>query len=195
MIGRITFRRGDQSLAGSAIRTLRRSPRLAVGLLSGRGESEANALAASLGIDDVGWDLSPVAKAELLRSFRDRGVKVAYVGDCRRDDRAAREAHVAISLVNEFDPGLDPAPIVMLPGEISRVAWLHALSRSHVSRARTVHGATLIPNLVCIAGAFFLGFTSLSSVIVTNLGILGIYSGLPHRARSWRLLCPGRGKS
>ena len=46
-----------------------------------------------------------------------------------------------------------------------------------------MHRAILIPNLMCIAGAFFLGFTSLSAVVITNLGTWAIYSGLPHRLR------------
>ena len=39
----------------------------------------------------------------------------------------------------------------------------------------------LIPNIACVAGAFFLGFTSLYSVVLTNLGTFAIYTGLPRR--------------
>ncbi len=89
---------------------------------------------------------------------------------------------MAISLADEFDPEGDPAPIVMLPGGVTRVAGLKALAKSHVGRVRTVYGSALIPNLICIAGAFFFGFTSLSAVIVTNLGTLGVYSRFSHKA-------------
>ena len=65
---------------------------------------------------------------------------------------------------------------------------------SHVDRIRAVHGAVLLPNAACVAGAFLLGFTSLSAVILTNLGTLAIYSGLPRRLRSPAVNQP-RGRS
>ena len=37
------------------------------------------------------------------------------------------------------------------------------------------YGYALIPNLLCVAGAFTWGFTSLASVAVTNLGTYGLY--------------------
>lgn len=192
-IGRVSFRPNEHPRAEPAIRALRESCPSAVGLLSSRSEATLASLAESLGIEHFRGGLTSEAKADLLRSFRERGVKVAYVGDCRRDTQAAREAHVAISLADEFDPEGDPAPIVMLPGDFMRVAGLKALSRSHLSRVRTVYGSALVPNLICIAGAFFFGFTSLSAVIVTNLGTLGVYSRFSRRARLDRFQSHGSG--
>ena len=196
-IGRIAFRLAEHPRAKPAVQALRDSGPLAVGLLSSRPEATLALLADSLGIEHFRGDLTSRAKADLIRSFRERGVKVAYVGDCRRDAQAAREAHVAISLADEFDPEGDPAQIVMLPGDLARVAGLRALAKSHMSRVRTVHGSALIPNIICIAGAFFFGFTSLSAVIVTNLGTLGVYSRFsqrvhPDRVRPRRGMVPRR---
>jgi hypothetical protein len=42
----------------------------------------------------------------------------------------------------------------------------------------------LIPNLACIAGAFVWGFTSLASVVVTNLGTYCVYSRTAASIRS-----------
>ena len=43
---------------------------------------------------------------------------------------------------------------------------------------------TVAPNLLCVAGAFTLGFTSLHSVVITNLGVMTVYrSGL----QWWRI--------
>ena len=41
--------------------------------------------------------------------------------------------------------------------------------------------AILVPNLACVAGVIFLGLTSLSVVVLTNLGTLAVYSGLAGR--------------
>ena len=182
-IGRVAFRPSGRLRAVAAVAALRESGARGVGLLSGRPDAAVATLAGALGIDDFRGDLSPRAKADVLRTFRERGLKVTYVGERLREQPAAREAHAAISLDGEFAPETDPAAAVMLPGDLGRVAGLRALSKTHVARVRSVHGMALIPNLVCIAGAFLFGFTSLSAVVVTNLGILGVYSGLPHRSR------------
>ena len=36
----------------------------------------------------------------------------------------------------------------------------------------------MIPNILCVAGAFVWGFTSLTSVMVTNLATYGIYGAI-----------------
>jgi cation transport ATPase len=172
--------------AAGAIQELRCHGELAVGLVSHRPDAEIDGLASSLGVDLHAGGLSSDAKVALLRSLRQRGRKVAYVGDCSAEPRVAREAHVAISLAGDPDPQRDCAAVRVLRGDMGWLGPLRALSRAHVDRVRTVHGAILLPNLACIAGAFVLGFTSLSAVVLTNLGTLAVYSGLPRRQRRAR---------
>jgi Cu2+-exporting ATPase len=131
--------------------------------------------------------LSSEGKAEAVRSCRRRGLKVVYVGDGRREPDVAREADVAISMADDLDPAHDPAQVLVLRPDLGWITGLRERSRSHVDCIRAVHSFVLIPNLFCIAGAFFLGFTSLSSVVLTNLGTLAVYSGLP-RQRGLSLL-------
>ena len=180
-LGRISFRPSIRPLASEAVRGLRAGGPLAIGLLSDRPDDVVGALATTLGLDFHRGGLSSAAKADLIRSCRDRGLKVAYVGDGRLEPRAAREAHVAISLADEIDPDRDPAQILGSRSDLSWIAPLRERARSHVDRVHTVHDMILIPNLFCVAGAFFLGFTSLSSVVITNLGTWAIYAGFPHR--------------
>ncbi len=97
-IGRIAFARGDSPRAARAIRAIRGSDPWAVGLMSVRPDSEAFALADSLGIEHFWSGLGSEAKLDLLRTLRERGIRVACVGDCEREPAVAREAHVAISL-------------------------------------------------------------------------------------------------
>ena len=174
---------GDRPVprAAEAIRELRRQGPLTIGLVSDRPAAEAASLAAALDMDFHVGGLSSEARAVAVRSLRERGLKVAYVGDCRREPDAAREAHVAISLADDLDLADDPAQVLVLRPGLDWVAGLRERSRSHVGCIRTVHGFVLVPNLFCIAGAFFLGFTSLSAVVLTNLGTLAVYSGLPRR--------------
>jgi cation transport ATPase len=182
-IGRITFQPSTRPLAFESLRRLQAAGAAAIGLLSDRPDEEAGALAATLGLDFHRGGLTPAAKADLIRSYRDRGVKVAYIGDGRRAPEAARAAHVAVSIAEEIDPERDPAPILALQPDLCGIASLRLRASAHVDRVRMVHRAVLIPNLFCVAGAFFLGFTSLSAVVITNLGTWAVYAGLPPRIR------------
>jgi Cu2+-exporting ATPase len=180
-LGRITFGRSSRPHAAEAIRELRKHGPLAVGLLSDRRDPEVAPLAEALGMDFHLGGLSSEGKAEAVRSCRRRGLKVVYVGDGRRDPDAAREADVAISMADDLDPAHDPAQVLVLRPDLGWIAGLRERSRSHVDCLRAVHSFVLIPNIACVAGAFFLGFTSLYAVILTNLGTFAVYTGLPRQ--------------
>jgi Cu2+-exporting ATPase len=168
--------------AAATIRQLR-SRRVVVGLLSRRADREVESLARALEVDLHAGDLSPQGKADLLKTLRRRGRKVAYVGDCVRYPEVARTAHVAISFSAQPAIEDDGALARVLRTDLGWLAPVHEICRSHVDRVRVVHGAILLPNIACVAGAFFGGFTSLSSVVVTNLGTLAVYSGLARRGK------------
>src|SRR5262249_15274243 len=140
-----------------------------------------------LGMDFHLGGLTSEGKAEAVRSCRRRGLKVVYVGDGRREPDAAREADVAISMADDLDPARDPAQVLVLRPGLGWIAGLRERSRSHLDCLRAVHNFVLIPNIACVAGAFLFGFTSLYSVVLTNLGTFAVYTGLP-RQRSARLL-------
>lgn len=180
-VGRIAFGRSPQPRAAEVLRELRGHGPMAIGLLSDRPDSEAAPLAAGLGMDFHLSGLSSEGKVEAVLACRRRGLKVAFVGDCRREPEAARAADVAISMADPIEPARDPAQVLVLRPDLGWIAGLRERSRSHVDCLRAVHSFVLIPNLCCIAGAFFLGFTSLSSVVLTNLGTFAVYTGLPRR--------------
>jgi Cu2+-exporting ATPase len=180
-VGRIAFGRSPRPRAAEAIRELRRHGPMTIGLISDQPDPQAASLAQALGVDYHLSGLSSEGKAEALRSCRRRGLKVAYVGDGRRQPEAASAADVAISMADDLDLAHDPAQILVLRQDLGWIAGLRERSRSHVDCLRAVHSFVLIPNLFCIAGAFFLGFTSLSSVVLTNLGTFAVYTGLPRR--------------
>jgi P-type E1-E2 ATPase len=191
-VGRIAFGRSSRPRAAEAIGELRRHGPMAIGLLSDRPDPQAASLAEALGMDFHLGGLSPDGKAEAVRSCRRRGLKVAYIGDCRREPEPARAADVAISMAHDIDPANDPAQLLVLRPDLGWIAGLRERSRSHVDRLRAVHSFVLIPNLCCIAGAFFLGFTSLSAVVLTNLGTFAVYAGLPRRRGLRALPAVGR---
>ena len=184
--GLIHFRRSERLQAGPALLRLRSRHNLNIGLVSDQPDTHVAALRVSLGVDFHVGDLSPHDRVRLLRHCRNRGFKVAYVGDCRIHPHAAALAHVAISLgtcdMNSLED--DPAPICLLHPRLSQLDALWEISRVHKQRLTVAHGYSLIPNLACIAGAFAWGFTSLASVLVTNLGTYSVYSRTAASIRS-----------
>ena len=178
--GLIDFRRSSRLLAASALQELRSKPgrALAIGLVSAADDARLQPLAASLGADFHKGGLSGSDLVQLIRGCRKRGLKVAYAGECLARPRVAREADVSISLDADALDGLDrnPAPIVLLQPDLSKLAVLREATRIYNRRVKVAQGSALIPNFFCVAGAFFLGFTSLATVIVTNLGTYSTYA-------------------
>jgi cation transport ATPase len=139
---------------------------------------ETRRLAVALGVDFHDSGLSTQDLTRLVRGIRARGLKVAYAGPCLSRGRAALEADVAISLDPDGIEDLDrnPASILLLQPDLGRLGVLDEVTRVHDRRIRVAQGSALIPHLFCVAGAFFLGFNSLTTVLVTNLGTYSTYS-------------------
>jgi cation transport ATPase len=184
--GLIHFRRSDRLQAASALRRLRSKHHLWVGIISEQSHSSLTSLTKSSGADFQIGDLSPDDRIRFLQNCRNRGFKVAYVGNCHIDPRIMAEAHVAISLVGHETSDLahEPAPICVLQPRLTRLAELWDIAAIHRRRLKVAHRYALIPNLTCIAGAFVWGFTSLASVVVTNLGTYCVYSRTTASIRS-----------
>jgi cation transport ATPase len=184
--GLIHFRRTERLEATAALLRLRSRHNLNIGLVSDQPEPHAAALRVSLGVDFHVADVSAHDRICLMRECRDRGFKVAYVGDCRAQEPVAALAHVAISFANSELGSLvhDPAPICLLQPRIAKLNALWEIALVHRRRVTVAHGYSLIPNLACVAGAFTLGFTSLASVMVTNMGTYSVYSRTAASIRS-----------
>ena len=85
-------------------------------------------------------------------------------------------AHVTIGLVDDGDLEACQAPITLLEPSLSRLVDLWDIAKARSARTGEAQRLTLVPNVLCVAGAFFLGFTSLAAVIVSNLGTFGSFS-------------------
>jgi cation transport ATPase len=168
------------------LRRLRSKRILQVGIISEQAQPSLASLTMSLGADFHINGLGADDRVRFLRNCRNHGFKVAYVGDCRIDPRAMAEVHVAISLVGSEMNNLDhdSAPICVLQPRITKLAELWDIASIHQRRLRVAYRYALIPNLACIAGAFAWGFTSLASVVVSNLGTYCVYSRTTASIRS-----------
>ena len=185
--GLVDFRPSSRLRAATALQELRNRSRqpLAIGLVSNRHDSQIRHHAAALGVDFQYGGLSTGDLAQLIRGCQRRGLKVAYVGECLKRARAAREADVAISLDHDGLEELErnPASILLLQPDLSRLGVLSEVSRVHRNRILSAEGGAFLPNLFCVAGAFFLGFSSLTTVLITNLGTGSTYARTASRIR------------
>jgi cation transport ATPase len=175
--GLIHFRRSGRLEAALALKRLRSKRSIQVGMISSQPDQAFAPLAASLGVDFHIGNLTLHDRIHLLKSCRERGFKVAYVGDCCHDPHIAAEVQIAISLIHDGNDSLhiDSATIQLLQPQLLKLAELWDIAHIHERRLKMAYNYTLIPNLLCVAGALMWGFSSLAAVAMTNLGTYGLY--------------------
>src|SRR5262249_49535508 len=156
--------------AASALRRIRDVAPVPTALVSNRPVADVAALAALLGVDVYKGCFSREDTARFLRGCRDRGLRPAFVGNCRCRTTPAADAFVAISLLGDDDECPDSAAVSLLQPRLEGLADLWELARTHQGRVKGAQKLVLAPNVFCVAGAFLFGFTGLTSVVITNLG-------------------------
>lgn len=176
--GLVHFRRSAKPEAVAILRRLCTKRDIHIGLMSQETEETRESLAAALGASFHVGCASVGERAAFFRNCRSRGFKVAYVSDCESGPEVMSEVYVTISLVGSETNNANrfTAPICLLQPRIAKLGELWDIASIHRRRIRAAHRYALIPNFACIAGAFFWGFTSLTSVLVTNLGTYLVYA-------------------
>ncbi len=180
-VGRVEFVASDRPEAAANIERVRRGSHVPFALVSPAPAADVSVLAGSLGVEMFRGEFTPDDTAKFLAACRSRGLKVAFVGDCRLNALAASRAHVAISLVDaadlagELDLDHDKGSFLMQRAGLAPLVELTRVARDHASRVVQAEQLILVPNLLCIAGAFLFGFTGMTAVMLSNLGTLGLY--------------------
>ncbi|MFG2711008.1 heavy metal translocating P-type ATPase [Streptomyces goshikiensis] len=135
----------DQALicAGDALRpgsyrAVDRMRRLGVRLVLATGDRAATAahVAAALGIEEVRADCSPEDKAELVRELRERGRRVAVIGDGVNDAAALAGADLGIAMGSGTDVAIGAADVTLVRGDIEAVADAVRLARRTLGTIR-----------------------------------------------------------
>src|SRR5699024_6595179 len=83
-------------------------------LLTGDGQEAAERVATSLGIDEVHAGVLPAHKAETIDQLRNRGKRVAMVGDGINDSVALATADLGLAVAAGTDIALKAADIVLV---------------------------------------------------------------------------------
>jgi cation transport ATPase len=181
----IRFRRNGRLMAAAAIRQLQWCG-LRVFLASERAADATADLASRLSVDGHCSGMRVNDKIRLLRCLHQSGVATVFVGDCEAGATAAREAHLAIALAGSDALRRGPSDVVLLRPSIAPLPVLCALARDHARRIEQAGHMVMAPNLLCVAGAFALGLTSLTAVIISNFGTSMVYNGAMRSIRATR---------
>jgi cation transport ATPase len=172
---------------------IRRESHVPSALVSPGQTAEIATLARALGVEMFRGNFEASDTADFLEACRGKGLKTAFVGDCRTHFKAARLAHVAISIGDDVDLDIDPASFLIQQGRLEPLVALSRIARDHATRVSQAQTLILVPNLACVAGAFLFGFTGMTAVMLSNLGTLGLYRIATDSLRG--LDEPGRGPS
>ena len=105
-------------------------------MLTGDHERSAQAVAKTLGLDQVKAGVEPQHKHEFIRHLREQGHIVAMAGDGINDAPALAAAHVGIAMGTGTDVAMESAGITLLKGDLRGIAQAITLSRAMMRNIR-----------------------------------------------------------
>lgn len=167
---------------------------LKVAMITGDNAATAAAVARQLGIDEVAAEVLPEGKVAALKSFRNSGAKVAFVGDGINDAPALAEADVGLAIGTGTDVAIEAADVVLMSGDLRGVANAIALSQATIRNIKQnlfwafAYNAVLIP---VAAGALYpLNGTLLSPIFAAAAMALSSVFVLGNALRLKRFQAP-----
>ncbi|MGP4011201.1 heavy metal translocating P-type ATPase, partial [Streptomyces sp. 4N124] len=105
-------------------------------LATGDRAASARAVAADLGIEEVHARCTPEGKADLVRELRERGDRVAVVGDGVNDAAALAGADLGIAMGSGTDVAAGAADVTLVRGDIDALADAIRLARRTLGTIR-----------------------------------------------------------
>jgi Cu2+-exporting ATPase len=141
-------------------------------IISGDHDGPTRRLAESLGMDEYFANVLPSDKARYVEQLQNEGRKVCFVGDGINDSIALKKANVSVSLRGATSIATDTAQIVFMEESLAKLCDLLDISRGLEQNVRRSWELILVPNAICIAGAFTLGFGIMMSVVTNNVAAI-----------------------
>ncbi|KTE18383.1 heavy metal translocating P-type ATPase [Sphingopyxis sp. H050] len=156
---------------------------LKVAMITGDNQATADAVARTLGIDEVVGEVLPDGKVDAIHRLRAGGRKVAFVGDGINDAPALAEADVGLAIGTGTDVAIESADVVLMSGDLRGVVNAIALSKATIRNIQQNlfwafgYNAALIPvaagvlyplNGTLLSPVFAAGAMALSSVFVLS---------------------------
>lgn len=148
--------------SGQAISMLK-DRNMKIAMLTGDESKTAQAVAASVGIDDFVAEVMPEDKLNAVVNLQNAGGCVAMIGDGINDSPALKQADVGIAMGSGTDVAIDSADVILVGEDLRTLDTVFDLSRATVRNIKENLFWAFIYNVVMIpvaAGAFSaLGFS------------------------------------
>jgi Cu+-exporting ATPase len=137
-----------------ALRLLR-ADGLRIIMLTGDSNTTAQAVARTLGIDEVVAEVLPEDKSRVVQRLQEEGRIVAMAGDGINDAPALARADVGIALGTGTDVAIESAGVTLLSGDLRSIARARQLSRATMRTIRQNLFLAFIYNTLSIPLAAF----------------------------------------
>ena len=118
-----------------ALRTLR-DDGIRVVMVTGDSRATAEAVARTLGIDEVEAEVLPDQKVAIVKRLQAEGRIVAMAGDGINDAPALAQAHVGIAMGTGTDVAMESADVTLVKGDLRGIARARRLSRATMRNIR-----------------------------------------------------------
>jgi Zn2+/Cd2+-exporting ATPase len=142
----------------------------AVVMLTGDGQTTANAIAAELGVDDVRAELLPEDKVAAVEDLRRRYGSVAMIGDGVNDAPALAAADVGIAMgVAGSDAALETADVALMTDELLKIPYTIRLSRATVRNIKANLAISTVMKAAFVVAAIA-GVATLWMAVVADTG-------------------------
>jgi Cu2+-exporting ATPase len=177
--GALELRAAERPEAAAVIAGLRARGAKHLAIISGDNEQPTRKLAERLGIDRHFAEVLPQDKARYVELLQKEGRTVCFIGDGVNDSIALKKANVSISLRGASSAATDTAQVVFMEDSLLKLLQLHDVSHELHRNINASWALILVPNLICIAGAFVAGFGVMHSMVFNQIGgMLALGNGL-----------------
>jgi len=146
---------------------------LSIYIISGDHEKPTQALAQELDIAHYFAETFPEDKADLIEQLQKQGKSVCFIGDGINDAIALKKSDVSISLHGASTIATDTAQVILMDDSLNQLIKLFDLSESLERNFRNSVLWDVVPNIICISGAFFFHLGIYGALTIYTFGLIG----------------------
>lgn len=174
LLGTIGMRDRVRDNAKDTLKKLKSMGVKEIVMLTGDIQEKADSLAQELGVDTVYANMKPTQKADIIKALKDKGAKVAFVGDGINDAPALMSADVGISMSKGADIAKATADIGLLKDDIDAVAQSKELANKTMKLINNNFNATVGVNSLILTGATVGLFSPITTAVLHNGTTIGL---------------------